>query len=147
MTLSTSASETIGAHSDARPPVALAGAALAGATLVLLPILVIAVQATEVDFREAFALLFRPLVGALLLNTISLVVAASLATAFIGAGAVVTRDVPDFALMAGVPARRVGWMSAAGATLGADFECPLDHSKYRETGPDRLERLGTRSDD
>ena len=86
MTLSASAAEAIGARGDARPPVVLAGVALAGATLVLLPILVIAVQATEVDFREAFALLFRPLVGALLLNTISLVVAASLATAFIGAG-------------------------------------------------------------
>jgi hypothetical protein len=57
MTLSASAAEAIGARGDARPPVVLAGAALAGAMLVLLPILVIAVQATEVDFREAFALL------------------------------------------------------------------------------------------
>ncbi len=58
---------------------------------------------------------------------------------FIAAGAVVTREVPDFALMIGTPARRAGWMSRAGARLGADLVCPLDGSRYRETGPDKLE--------
>ncbi len=41
--------------------------------------------------------------------------------AFIGAGAVINRDVPDFALMVGVPARQIGWMSRFGERL----ELPL----------------------
>jgi UDP-2-acetamido-3-amino-2,3-dideoxy-glucuronate N-acetyltransferase len=51
---------------------------------------------------------------------------------FIAAGAVVTADVPAYAMMAGVPARRIGWMSKAGVRLGPDLVCPLDGSKYRE---------------
>lgn len=55
---------------------------------------------------------------------------------FIAAGAVVTSDVPAFALMAGVPARRIGWMSKAGERLDDSLKCPLDGSQYR------LNRLG-----
>jgi UDP-2-acetamido-3-amino-2,3-dideoxy-glucuronate N-acetyltransferase len=58
---------------------------------------------------------------------------------FIAAGAVVTRDSPDFALMAGVPARRTGWMSHHGVKLGTDLICPETGRRYREAGPDRLE--------
>jgi len=40
--------------------------------------------------------------------------------AFVGAGAVVTKDVPDFALAVGNPARLAGWMSEAGTKLVFD---------------------------
>jgi len=58
---------------------------------------------------------------------------------FIAAGAVVTTDVPDFALMAGVPARRIGWMSREGEKLGPDLRCPRTGERYRETPDGRLE--------
>ncbi|MEZ5851251.1 MAG: acyltransferase [Hyphomicrobiaceae bacterium] len=61
---------------------------------------------------------------------------------FIAAGAVVTGDVPEYALMAGVPAKRIGWMSAAGVRLGSDLVCPIDGTRYRETDDGRLERIG-----
>ncbi len=56
--------------------------------------------------------------------------------AFIAAGAVVSKDVPDYALMAGVPAQQKGWMSRHGQRLpkpGADgiMVCPESGYRYR----------------
>jgi UDP-2-acetamido-3-amino-2,3-dideoxy-glucuronate N-acetyltransferase len=57
---------------------------------------------------------------------------------FVAAGAVVTNDVPAFALMAGVPAKRIGWMSLKGEKLGPDLVCPADGTCYVEMPDGRL---------
>ncbi len=63
--------------------------------------------------------------------------------AFIAAGAVVTGNVPDYALMVGVPARRRGWMSRHGHVLESPtadgvYTCPESGLRYRETEPGTL---------
>lgn len=60
--------------------------------------------------------------------------------AFVAAGAVVSRDVPDYALMVGVPARQKGWMSRHGHILkNPDGEgvmiCPESGLRYQEIKP------------
>jgi predicted dehydrogenase/acetyltransferase-like isoleucine patch superfamily enzyme len=66
---------------------------------------------------------------------------------FIAAGAVVTKDVPPFALMAGVPARRIGWVGHSGERLGKDLVCPREGRRYRLAGPDRLEEIPSKEMD
>ncbi|MDO4998495.1 MAG: acyltransferase [Neisseria sp.] len=57
--------------------------------------------------------------------------------AFIGAGAVVNKDVPDYALMVGVPAKQIGWMSEFGEQLdlpltgNGETKCPHTGAIYR----------------
>jgi UDP-2-acetamido-3-amino-2,3-dideoxy-glucuronate N-acetyltransferase len=56
--------------------------------------------------------------------------------AFVAAGAVITRDVPDYALMAGVPARQIGWMSRHGERIplplqgAGEYRCPTTNDQY-----------------
>ena len=57
--------------------------------------------------------------------------------ALVAAGAVVVADVPDFALMVGVPARRIGWVGRAGSPLEpageGRYRCPVTEELYVET--------------
>jgi UDP-2-acetamido-3-amino-2,3-dideoxy-glucuronate N-acetyltransferase len=55
---------------------------------------------------------------------------------FVGAGAVITKNVPDYALMVGVPARQIGWMSEHGEQLNlplsgsGEARCPVTGARY-----------------
>ena len=61
--------------------------------------------------------------GATLGATCTIVCGVTIAKyAFIGAGAVVNSDVPDYALMVGVPAKQIGWMSEYGERLDLPLE-------------------------
>ena len=68
--------------------------------------------------------------------------------AFIGAGAVVNKDVPGYALMVGVPARQIGWMSEYGEQLDLPLNgqeeaiCPNTKQRYRLNG-NQLEQINT----
>lgn len=67
--------------------------------------------------------------------------------AFIGAGAVITKDVPAYALMVGVPARQIGWMSEYGEQLDLPLDgdgeaiCPHTGVRYVLTGTNLSKQL------
>jgi UDP-2-acetamido-3-amino-2,3-dideoxy-glucuronate N-acetyltransferase len=50
---------------------------------------------------------------------------------FVGAGALVSRNVPDYALVIGAPARQIGWVCECGERLTDALECADCHKKYK----------------
>lgn len=51
--------------------------------------------------------------------------------AMIGAGAVITKDVQPHALMVGIPAKQIGWVSHSGEILEQDLKCPRENRQYK----------------
>ena len=62
---------------------------------------------------------------------------------FIGAGAVVNKNIPDFALVVGNPAKQIGWACECGERLSDDLECPACEKKY-DKGPNGLVVAGSK---
>ncbi len=67
------------------------------------------------------------------------------AWALIGSGSTVIHDVPDYALMVGNPARRIGWVGSAGQPLhdlgDGVWECPVTSTRYQQSGPNTLMKM------
>ena len=67
--------------------------------------------------------------------------------ALVAAGAVVTKDIPDFALAAGVPARRIGWVCRCGVTLpsaaSGEVKCEACGMQYTIQGEQLIEEGGS----
>jgi acetyltransferase-like isoleucine patch superfamily enzyme len=66
------------------------------------------------------------------------------AWALVAAGAVVTKDVPNFALVAGVPAKRIRWVGHEGVPLEPtanqnEFKCPISNQLYQQLSDSELE--------
>jgi UDP-2-acetamido-3-amino-2,3-dideoxy-glucuronate N-acetyltransferase len=61
----------------------------------------------------------------------------------IGAGAVVTSDVADYALVVGNPARKIGWVSRTGERLGEDLVCPRTGERYSISAEGSLQPCDT----
>lgn len=55
-------------------------------------------------------------------------------SAMIAAGAVVTKDVPDYALVAGIPAHQIGWVCECGSILDEDLRCEKCARRYQDKG-------------
>ena len=63
-------------------------------------------------------------------------------SALIAAGAVVTHNVPDYALMAGVPARQIGWVCECGNRLDETLQCKCGRTyEYSESGDTIIKKL------
>lgn len=60
--------------------------------------------------------------------------------ALIAAGAVVTKDVPAYALMAGIPAKRIGWVCACGAVLNEEMACACGR-KFKRVSAEKIEEI------
>ena len=61
--------------------------------------------------------------------------------AMVAAGALVTKDVPDYALVAGVPAKQIGWVCECGERLEQDLKCDKCGRKYNLIEKDVLEEI------